>query len=41
MALAEATLQHEPNLRLVQNWHSKAPEGPVDDDAEPAGSVGV
>ncbi len=41
IALAEATLQHEPNLRLVQNWHSRAPETLFDDDAEPAASVGA
>ncbi len=27
MALAATTLQHEPNLRLVLNWHRYAPEG--------------
>ena len=34
MALAEATLQHEPNLRLVQNWHTRAPEALFDDDTD-------
>jgi hypothetical protein len=30
VALAAATLEREPNLRLVQNWYSKAPEGSAD-----------
>jgi hypothetical protein len=41
MAMAQATLQHEPNLRLVQNWHTRAPEALFDDDAEHPGGPGA
>jgi hypothetical protein len=30
MAVAATTLRHEPNLRLIMNWHRSAPEGAVD-----------
>ncbi|WP_448624696.1 hypothetical protein [Geodermatophilus sp. URMC 64] len=39
IALAATTLQHEPNLTLVQNWHHGAPKGrpgPIDQPV-PAG----
>jgi hypothetical protein len=41
LALAEATLQHQPNLRLVRNWYGTDPEGPADDEDELAGGWGA
>jgi hypothetical protein len=42
MALAAATLQHEPNLRLLMNWQSDTSDrGPAEDPTVPSGGSGV